>query len=56
MTKRRALWIVLAVGALLLALIILRSCGRESPDLSSVEGRQRFLAEIGWEIPREHGP
>ena len=49
-TKKRALRIVLIVALVLLCLIVLRSCLGHRDDLSSLEGRQKYLAKLGWEI------
>jgi hypothetical protein len=47
--KRKALKILLAAAILLVALILLRSCS-SSDGADSIEGRQAFLLELGWEI------
>ena len=48
-TKKKALTIVLSVAAVLLLMILIRSCG-EGADVSTTEGRQAFLLDLGWEI------
>ena len=48
-SKRKALTLVLVVAAVLVAAILLRGCG-QGPDVSTTEGRQDFLRELGWEI------
>jgi len=55
LTKKKALTIVLVCGALLLAFIALRWYlpQRQSHDLSTVDGREAFLRELGWEIDRD---
>ena len=52
LTKKKALAIVLLIGLVLLVLIGLRWHTGRSPryDLSTLEGRQAFLLELGWEI------
>ena len=52
LTKKKALAIVLLIGLVLLVLIGLRWYTARSPrcDLSTLEGRQAFLLELGWEI------
>ncbi len=52
LTKRKAAAIVVLLAAVLLALILLRwySAGASNYDLSTTEGRQAFLLELGWEI------
>jgi len=52
MTRKRALLIVLAVFVLILTLIFTRgaSSKKAEPDLSTTQGRARFLSELGWEI------
>lgn len=53
-TKKKALAAVLAAAALLLILIALRLLLPAAPehDLSTLEGREAFLLELGWEIDR----
>ena len=48
-TRGKALRIVFLVAAVIAALILLRSC-QAGEDLSTLEGRQAFLLEMGWEI------
>ena len=52
LTKKKATVIVVVLAAVLLGLILLRwqSSGRNSYDLSTPEGRQAFLLELGWEV------
>ena len=52
LTKKKATVIVVVLAAVLLGLILLRwqSSGRNSYDLSTLEGRQAFLLELGWEV------
>ena len=52
LTKKKALAIVLLIGLVLLVLIGLRWYTARSPrcDLSTLEGRQAFLLELGGEI------
>ncbi len=54
-TKKKALALVLGTAALLLILILLRLLLPAAPeyDLSTREGREAFLLELGWEIDRE---
>ena len=50
-TRKQALAIVLFLAAALLLLIALRWLGRDTgPDLTTLEGREMFLKELGWEI------
>ena len=51
-TKKKALAIVLSAAALLLALMALRCFfpAGESYDLSTPEGREAYLLELGWQI------
>lgn len=55
LTKKKALTIVLVCGALLLAFIALRWYipQRQNHDLSTIDGREAFLRELGWEIDRD---
>ena len=48
-SKRKALTIVFVAAAILVTAILLSGCGNE-PDLSTTEGRQQFLLDLGWEI------
>ena len=50
--KRKALKILLAAVILLAALILLRACFA-SDKADSLEGRQAFLQNLGWEIDPE---
>ncbi len=50
--KRKALKLLLAAAFLLTALILLRSC-TTSQGADSLEGRQAFLLECGWEVDPE---
>ncbi len=50
--KRKALKILLAAVILLAALILLRACFA-SDRADSLEGRQAFLQDLGWEIDPE---
>ena len=50
-TRKKALAIVLLIAAALTLLIVLRWLGRDRrPDVSTTEGREMFLSELGWEI------
>ena len=49
-TKKRALALVLFCAAVLLLLILLRWHFNSGDDLSTQEGREMFLAGLGWEI------
>lgn len=49
-TKKKALTLVLIVAAVLVLLIVLRSCVQNREDLSSREGRTAFLSALGWQI------
>lgn len=49
-TRKRALTLVLFCAAALLLLILLRWHFNSGDDLSTPEGRERFLADLGWEI------
>ena len=53
-TKKKALFIVLGSGILILLLIGLRAVFTHSPefDLSTLDGREAFLNSLGWEIDR----
>lgn len=52
LTKKRALLWVIVSAAIIVGLIALRwSIGRE--DLSTLDGRLRFISELGWEADRE---
>ncbi|MDO4974091.1 MAG: DUF4830 domain-containing protein [Eubacteriales bacterium] len=48
--RRKLLAVVVLAAVLLVAFILIRSCSRKGPDLRSLEGRQAFLSEQGWEI------
>jgi hypothetical protein len=52
LTKRKALFIVLLCAAVLLLGIFLSWFFTANPsyDMSTLSGRQAFLAELGWEI------
>ena len=50
-TRKTALGIVLFCSAVLLLLVLFRWHG-DQPDLSTAEGREQFLAGLGWEIDR----
>lgn len=47
--KKKALRIVLAAAIVLTLLILLRSLGK-TDGVSTPEGRQAFLSELGWEV------
>lgn len=50
-TRKKALAIVLFIAAALILLIALKWLGRDTgPDLTTLEGREMFLKELGWEI------
>ena len=49
-TKKKALLIVFAAAALLLLFMYIRFGKEEAPDLRTLEGRQMFLMNLGWEI------
>ena len=50
-TRKKALALVLLIAAVLILLIGLRWLGRDrGPDVSTTEGREMFLKELGWEI------
>lgn len=50
-TRKSALTLVLLIAAALTLLIALRWLGRDKgPDVSTLEGREMFLNELGWEI------
>lgn len=51
-TKKRALGIVFVCVAVLVAIILLRWHTAAHNDLSTTEGREMFLFELGWEIDR----
>lgn len=55
LTKKKALTIVLLCAALLLGFIALRWYlpQRQGYDLSTLDGREAFLRELGWEIDRD---
>ena len=48
-TRKKALWIVLAAVLILVLFIVLRGSTRKG-ELSTLEGREAYLAELGWEI------
>ena len=52
LTKKKAALIVVVLAAVLLALILLRwyGSGGKTYDMSTLEGREAFLLELGWEI------
>ncbi len=47
--RRKVLKILVTAALILIGLVLLRSC-TGSDGVSSVEGRQAFLREMGWEI------
>ena len=49
-TKKKALTLVLIFAAVLILLILLRSCTQSRTHLSTTEGRADFLSSLGWEI------
>ena len=50
-SRKKALLLVLAVAAVLLVLIGLKSLFYgKGPDLDSIEGRLAFVEELGWEV------
>ena len=50
-TRKKALAMVLLIAAALVLLIALRWLGRDKgPDVTTTEGREMFLRELGWEI------
>ena len=50
-TRKKALTLVLLITAALMMVIGLRWLGRDrGPDVSTAEGREMFLNELGWEI------
>ena len=51
-TKKKALTIVFLAAAVLVTLILLKSCGT-GDDVSTPEGREAFLNGLGWEIDTE---
>lgn len=51
-TKKRALILVLGCAAVLAVLIALRWMGNR-PDLSTLDGRLKFISELGWEVDAE---
>lgn len=51
-TKKRALILVLGCAAVLAVLIALRWMGSR-PDLSTLDGRLKFISELGWEVDAE---
>lgn len=48
-TKKKALTIVFACALALLALILICRFMNRGPDLSTKEGREMFLSELGWQ-------
>ena len=48
--KRGLGFLIILFLLALLAIIILRSCSDKKADLSTPDGRQHFLADLGWEI------
>lgn len=51
-TRKKALTIVFLVAAVLIAAILLRGC-KDTEDVSTRDGRIRFLAQFGWEVDPE---
>lgn len=49
-TRKRALTLVLFCAAALLLFILLRWHFSAGDDLSTAEGREMFLASLGWEV------
>ena len=49
-TRRKALAVVFTAALVLLALILLRWRGGAHPNLSTQDGREKFLQSLGWEI------
>ena len=49
-TRKKALTLVLLLAAVLVLLIVLRSCAQARDNLSTAEGREAFLSSLGWEI------
>lgn len=48
-TKKKAVLLVLGLGLLLLALVLIRWKSTQD-DLSTPEGREKFLASLGWQV------
>ena len=48
-TRKRALLLLFICAAVLLALILLRWRANAQYTVSTLEGRQKFLTELGWE-------
>ena len=51
--KKGLLWLAFALIAALLLFALTRGLFAAKPDLSSSEGRQRYLSSLGWEIDPE---
>lgn len=51
-TKKKALSIVGIIFAVILAVILLLSFLHGRDDLSTTDGREKFLLKLGWEIDR----
>ena len=52
-TRRKLLLVVLAVGALLAGLILLRGAAGDQTGADRAEGRLAFAGELGWELDPE---
>ena len=53
MTRTKALRIVLIAAVILLALILIRNLAGKGAKLSTIEGRSRYLQDLGWQIDPE---
>ena len=53
-TRKKALKLVLLAAAVLLAVILLKYLfsAPDSPDLTTLDGRESYLNSLGWEIDR----
>ena len=52
LTRKKALFLVLLCAAVLIFLIALRWHKNAGIDLSTMEGREMFLSELGWQIDK----
>ncbi len=51
--RKSLIWLLAAAVLLVLAVLMLHSVFASGPDLREAEGRQRYLAQLGWEIDME---
>lgn len=51
--RKTALRIVILIAVLLALIILIRGCAGNKLRLSTLEGRQQYLQDLGWEIDPE---